>query len=200
MAVTISDWIRTGRDYKEGIELLRLNGASQSLLILLSQGENRFTRNKLESEIEKLQSHSSSVEEKQAESLPKPPSNFTESPEEINRLIDERQKLYRANDFIWSNITLEMDEEQRGIACLRILSNRKRIKEIYSKLDYYNTFNELPSIGEEKKDKSLFDLQKALHNARANRSKNKQRGKPDKVDFYNSKVKQIESEIENLTK
>lgn len=217
---TISEWLKSKQNYKEGVALYEQYGDNTVLLLLFKKSENAYTKKKLAEELERIIT-ADSVENSpippQRAPLTKVQSNKShptleirdvgidaldcekqEYPTKIKELIEYRQTLYRERDYMKAQLGV-ISKKLREDYCWRIVDNTKKIKQTWKEFDHWKAtgaFLDRDNV-ETKSTLSLFEVERSIRNARSNVSKHKKRGTNKLLD-WELKLAALEKQKEDL--
>lgn len=170
----IQSWISSGKDYSDGIRILKKYAPGAALIRILETGEDSFNRKKLNLELQQILD--SLPEEKKVKVLepivhedsPKP------IPAKLLRLITEQKTLYAEVNHLHSCSSSYPEGQGLKELCFEILGKWDRIDEIWAIRDHYTESGTMPpdaaDLLEEKYNDPIF-LKQTQANLRSNLSK-----------------------------
>lgn len=175
-AVKISNWFKSGKNYKEGLQLFTEYSSNTFLAKILSHTDSSFNRKKLEEELRKMLNAAPksfnvpTVEE------------FIALPEQIQRMKTEANRLFKEGTNLHARLE-QMPEDERAKAAFRIKEIFKNLDHIWYCLDFYFQHKRMPDNTYQVKEKSIeemseLELYKYMLTLRTYVSKQKMEYKP----------------------
>lgn len=215
MAITIHSWLKSSRNYEQGVDLYEKYGNSQVLLDMFRKGENSFTGKKLVEALRDIstpESGVSSITQSTAPARTASPSQSPSSPERSRRAdseeeakkptpIDDIKKrrtiLYRERDYMKAALPKATKDIKREY-CLKIMENTYEIDKLWKVIDHFDNTGEILDLKKEEELQSMdiYQLEKKILNARANVSKAKKRGNDELLAKWTAVLKEAE-ELKN---
>lgn len=205
----INLWLKSERNFADGVLLLEQAGASASLIMLLESGENSFTRNKLIVALKEV------LEEKQADDVapalaetrvdkfehnPKDYEQLSDSkrlwidvarlPDNLKQLWIKKADLTREQGALHSKLEHLPKKEDRLAVGLRILEIEDERTEIWKQLEEFQRTGKAPEV----KQITILDLISQRDALGVRISKHQK--KPE----YAAKIVEWKKEKEELTK
>jgi hypothetical protein len=193
----IVEWLRGDRNYDRGRQLYEELGDDVFLKRLFAMGSTVFNREKLEATLRKMVHGTGDGAAGPKEVMPgkvkyQEPTNkeFEQLPEDVRKLKKEGDLLFKEMSHLHSRL-MDMKDEERGAAALRILALAKELRSIWSKLDHYAEHGKLPdAVKVEVKAMSVAEAMVRRNTLRSYLSRN-----PDSV-----KAEKWKAELEGCEK
>jgi hypothetical protein len=190
---TIETWLTDGRNYFEGLQILRDHGASEFMIGLLEDGPDEYNTPKLHAEILALHKKDEAV------------ISYSPNPdlEKTLRYKEQIRQLFKEISHLKGQL-INLPEGPKLYECARLIVTKDlRKQDLWEHLHYFETngvwFDDLP----ENKPKP-FNLERQIKNVMANRSKAagylKQPQPVAKKLHYEQKIAAFNKELETLIK
>lgn len=148
----IQKWLTSKKDYAIGLEIFKKYSTNNFLIRVLSDGEGHWNKQTLEKELTKLRDSIPTIEKEEefikAKELIKEerkrPSDSENAPQEVKDVIENRKKIYNEGKKLHARLAYFKSEEERYLACVRILAIRAELKKMWSFTNFYDDNLRLP--------------------------------------------------------
>jgi len=132
-------WLESPADYPAGLSLFKQLSDNRALIRLLEKREDRFNREKLQSELKKaVDAHQVLADQRETEK----PDLLKDESTEAGRLMDERAELKAKLRFLAEKAD---GQPERKTIAFKILDITRRLDQIFTTKEFYDEHGYLPS-------------------------------------------------------
>lgn len=151
------------KNYKVGLDLLRIHSNKKLLIKMLESGEDHYNRERLEKAIHELtDKHEETKNVPKSEVITKEvllkPSERIDANQEVQALIKYRRELYNEGRMLHARLELYQTIQERVYPCQRIVAIRKELKKLWKITNFYDENGRLPNLQEEQLTIELEEL------------------------------------------
>lgn len=164
--------------------------ASGFLVKLFERGENDYNRKRLFSLLKKARAV--------AREQKKPVEERLDQPAEVQKLIGERQKLYRLRDKAFYDMKHAPNQQLRHSSALAVLELQGKIDDIWAKLDFYREYGQLPpTIDVLQEEPNPLQIAKRIGTLRTyiTHARKGRRFKKEDIPRFAAEIQQLEKQL-----
>lgn len=147
-------WLRSARDYNQGLDILKKKGASQALIMVLEAGPTAYNKKRLDRELFKIAEQSveppkkqrtpqDQLRPKEKTALKRPPKEHF--PKELHAAYERQTQLYTVVNHIHPQLDYLYATHRADChkAVRQLLAAWQEINSIYAILDYWTSFKQI---------------------------------------------------------
>jgi hypothetical protein len=160
--MTIKEWIdNPQRIYSEGVFLYKRFGNNTACLTLFENGENSLTRKKLLDELRKIDAgaiNNDQVKPTEGKTKLPPKEKPSEDVAKYDGLVQLKNISFKEMASLHSQLTNLKTDNQRQIACKKIMELDSLIDDCWAQIDYYDENGTWPVDQDEVQIKTISDV------------------------------------------